>query len=54
MTYKMFLIAAAAAAFAWSFSSLVQYREGRPVSQDNAYVACSGWPGDGCARTNIR
>lgn len=55
MTYKLFFIAAAAMAFAWGFSSLVGHRDGRPMpQQDNTTIACSGWPGDGCARSNIR
>lgn len=55
MTYKLFFIAAAAMAFAWSFSSLVEHRDGRPVpQQDNTKIACSGWQGNGCTRPNIR
>jgi len=49
MTYKMIFIVAAAAAFAWGFSTLVEYRD-HSVRPEGARIACSDWPGDGCSR----
>lgn len=53
MTYKMILIAVAAAAFAWGFSTLVEYGD-RTVRPENARLACSDWSGDGCPRSASR
>ena len=53
MTYKMIFIAAAAAIFAWGFSAMVEHRD-RTMRPENARLACSDWPGDGCSRTNSR
>lgn len=53
MTYKMILIAAAAAIFAWGFSTLVEHDE-RTIRPDNARLACTDWPGDGCSRPPVR
>lgn len=53
MTYKMILIAAFAAAFAWGFAALVDHSD-RIVRPENARVACTDWPGDSCSRPSLR
>ena len=53
MTYRLILITVAVAAFAWGFSALVEH-DGRTIRVDNARLACSDWPGDGCARPGVR
>ncbi|MBE0691802.1 MAG: hypothetical protein IH590_01720 [Aquamicrobium sp.] len=53
MAYRLFFIVAAFAAFAWGFAALVEH-SGRTVRPDNARLACTDWPGDGCTRQSIR
>ena len=53
MTYRITFIAMVAVAFALGFSALVEHRD-RPMRYDNTHIACSGWSGDNCTRSNIR
>lgn len=49
MKYRLILIAVVAAAFAWGFSALVEH-DGRITRPEATRLACSDWPGGGCAR----
>lgn len=53
MTYRIIFIAMAAVAFAWGFSTLVEHKV-PPMHPDSTHIACSGWSGDNCTRSNIR
>lgn len=53
MAFRLVLVVAGVAMFAWSFSALVEFEDGT-IRPENAQVACRGLGGDGCTRPAAR